>query len=246
MSGTYNHICVFVDRLTKMSHFVPCNSDISARGFAWLFLENVVHAHGILCKVISDRGTQFNSSFTKEFYKMLGVTSNMSTAYHPQMDGQMEWVNRDLIQYLWIFVSYRQDDWHTWLALAEITYNNHKHSATQVSPYFANFGRHPALGPINKGLDRNPSGKEFRETMGKVWKLAQDNLAKAASQMKKNFDKRRQPSTISKGDRVLLDGHNIKTSRPSSKLSDWQYGPFEVLEKIGEVAWKLKLPKGWC
>ena len=245
MSGTYDFIAVFVDCLTKMAHFVPCNSDITARGFARLFLENVVRLHGLPRKVISDCGTQFNSSFTREFYKVLGIEANMTTAYHPQTDGQTERVNRDLLQYLRMFTSYWQDDWHTWLNLAEIAYNNHSHAAIKMSPFYANYGRHPPFGEINKGFGKNQSGVEFSQTMEMVWKLTQDNMKRAASQMKEQFDKCRKSSMVKVGDKVLLEGKNIKMARPSEKLSDRQYGLFEVLEKVGEALWKLKLPKGW-
>jgi transposase InsO family protein len=120
ISEKYDFIAVFVDRLTKMVHYVLCNSNITAQQFACLFLNTVIRAHGILKKVITDRGTQFNSSFTKELFSVLGVEQNMSTAYHPQTDGQMERVNRDLIQYLRLFVNYRQDDWSKWLSIAKI------------------------------------------------------------------------------------------------------------------------------
>jgi transposase InsO family protein len=245
MSGNFDFITVFVDKLTKMVHYVPCNSDITARKFAKIFLDTVVRAHGLPKKVISDRGTQFNSSFTRELFSILGIKANMSTAYHPQTDGQTERVNRDLNQYLRLFVSYRQDDWARWLSLAEIVYNNHAHSSIGMTPFFANYGKHPAFGPINAGLGKNPMGQEFGKTMEMVWEQAKDSLNKASEVMKRKYDGKRKSPSFKIGDMVLLDGTNINTTRPVKKWSERRYGPFKITEKIGEGAWKLHLPKGW-
>lgn len=81
--------------------------------------------------------------------------------------------------------------------------------------------------------------------METVWKLAKDNLVKAAEQMKKHFNKGRKKLLISVGSKVLLEGSNICTNQPSAKLGDCQYGPFKVVEKVGKGAWKLELPPGW-
>ena len=129
--------------------------------------------------------------------------------------------------------------------MAELAYNNHTHSATQLSPYFINYGRHPVFGPINKGSECNPSVEEFGQTIKDVWKLAQSNLEKANERMTRQFGKNRLDSNLKVGDKVLLEGTHLETIRPSKKLSERRYGPFEIIEKVGEAAWKLKIPKGW-
>jgi transposase InsO family protein len=79
----------------------------------------------------------------RELYKLLQVEGNLSTAYHPQMDGQTERVNWEVKKYLRTFINYRQDDWADWLPLAEFAYNNAIHEATGQTPFFLNKGRHP-------------------------------------------------------------------------------------------------------
>src|SRR6266852_4253559 len=86
----------------------------------------------------------------RDLMKLLGIKGNPSTAYHPQTDGQTEWMNQELEQYLRIYVNYQQDDWVEWLALAEFTYNDWEHSTMKCSPFFANYGCHP-----NKGKNQN-------------------------------------------------------------------------------------------
>ncbi len=90
--------------------------------------------------VISDRGSQFVSKFMKELYRLLDITPNASTAWHPQMDGQTKQVNQEIEKYLRIFINYRQDDWTDWLPLAEFAHNNRIHSATGKSPFMVLYG----------------------------------------------------------------------------------------------------------
>ena len=80
------------------------------------------------------------SQFMKDLMKLLGIQGNPSTAYHPQTDGQTEWKNQELEQYLKIYVNFQQDDWAEWLTLAEFAYNDREHSATKCSPFFVNYG----------------------------------------------------------------------------------------------------------
>ena len=98
-------ILVIVDQFSKKAYFLPCNTTITAQGVAMLYQDNVFKEHGLLKKVISDRGPQFVSSFMKELYKKLGIEPNPSTAYHPQTDRQTEWVNQELEEYLRIYVN---------------------------------------------------------------------------------------------------------------------------------------------
>src|SRR5919198_198755 len=102
---------VVVDHLSKRSHFIPMNTTISAVGAAHLFRDHVWKLHGLLQKIISDRGTQFTAEFTQELYRLLGIELAMTTAYHPQADRQTEWVNQELEQYIRLFVGERQDNW---------------------------------------------------------------------------------------------------------------------------------------
>jgi transposase InsO family protein len=113
----YDAIWVVVDRLSKMRHCVPCRTTVDARRLAEMFLKDVVSLHGIPKSIISDRGPQFAAVFWKRLCERLGVDRRLSTAFHPQPDGQTERMNASMEQYLRIFTSHQQDDWVQWLPL---------------------------------------------------------------------------------------------------------------------------------
>jgi len=98
------------DRLSKMIHFVATTEGTSAEGLVRLFRDNVWKLHGLLESVVSDRGPQFVVELMKELNQMLGIKTKLSTAFHPQTNGQTEQMNQELEQYLRLFVEHRQRD----------------------------------------------------------------------------------------------------------------------------------------
>ena len=142
----YDAIFVVCDRFTKQVHIIPTTKETSSLGLARLYRDHVWKLHGLPNTVISDRGPQFAAAFMKELNKILGITTKLSTAYHPQTDGQTERMNQELVQYLRMFIDHRQTDWPEWLAIAEFSYNNKFQSSTRVSPFFANYGYNPCMG----------------------------------------------------------------------------------------------------
>ena len=122
------------------AHFIPTNTTITALRAAKLFLQNVWKLYGLPRSNVSDHSLQFIAEFTRELYRLLGITLSTTTAYHPQADGQTEYVNQELEQYLQVFVNERQDDWDGLLPMAEFQYNNHIHSGTQQTPFFLDSG----------------------------------------------------------------------------------------------------------
>jgi hypothetical protein len=246
-SQGYDTILVVVDRFTKMTHLVPTNKELSSLGTAKIFRDHVFRHHGLPKKVISDRGTQFVSKFMKALYKLIGITGNPSTAYHPQTDGQTERINQEVEQYLRLFVNHRQDDWADWLACAEFAYNNHQQSATTFSPFFLNYGHHPSDIPHLTNTDsRAPAVSEFVSRMQNVRQQAKVALEKAAETMKRYYDRsKRESQNYKPGALVFLEGTNLTTDRPTKKLGDKRYGPFKVLQQIGRSSYKLALPRSW-
>ena len=117
--------------------------------------------------VVSDRGPQFAAGLTKELNRMLGIETRLSTAFYPQMDGQMERMNQELEQYLRFFVDHRQKDWPEWLASAEFVVNNKVHTATKVSPFMANYGRELRMGGDIRRKGKVEKATEFVERMKK-------------------------------------------------------------------------------
>ena len=167
----------------------------------------------------------------------------MSTAYHPQTDGQTERVNQELEQYLWAFVDHRQSNWASLLPLAEFSHNNHAHSATKVSPFFALYGYNPefAVSPPT-AFPKIPEAERRLEELREVQKEAQAALEVAADRMKRYYDHSvRGAPEFKPGDLVWLDARNISLER-ARKLSPRRLGPYKVKRRIGEQNYELELP----
>jgi hypothetical protein len=175
-SQTYNTIVMMVDTKTKAIKLKLVNVTISALGAAVVMRNRVFREEGLPAKVISDRGPQFMSGFVKELYRMLGIEGNSSTAYHLQIDDQIECINREVEKYLQMFVNHRQDDWAVWLPLVEFAYNNTKHKVTGYSAFFLNRGQHPHTLPTDPVNGENLSASEYLEALTKVTKNAEDSL----------------------------------------------------------------------
>jgi len=123
-----------------MAHFISTTEKTTAGELARLFRDNVWKLYGLPESIISDRGPQFAVGVMRELNMMLGIDSKLSTAFHPQTDGQTERMNQELEQYLRMFIDYRQEQWPEWLGTAEFAYNNKVQTSTKVSPFKANAG----------------------------------------------------------------------------------------------------------
>ena len=243
-STGFDAVMVVVDSFTKRAHFIPTFTTLSASGTAGLFIRHVWKDHGLPRKVVSDRGPQFVAEFSRELYKILGIKIAATTAYHPQGDGQTERLNQELEQFLRIFVNQRQDNWSELLPLAEFQYNNHIHSATQHPPFLLDAGRLPRMGfEPDHPPSRVESVNEFTARMKSTLEEAKAALTKSKDDMARYYDRRRTPAPEYKpGDKVYLDASDIKTGRPSRKLSHRRLGPFVIERKVGNGAYRLRLP----
>ncbi|MBW0524753.1 hypothetical protein O181_064468 [Austropuccinia psidii MF-1] len=158
LSKNFDSILVVVDRFSKMEIFIPTYELITALDVAQNFISHVFSKHGLPVSIVSDRGSLFVSTFWTNLCQQLKISRDLSANFHPETDGQTEGVNQILEKYLWTYVSYHQDDWHTWLPLAEFAYNNAEHSSTKKSPFFTIYGRNPNFDSIHISQD-SPSGK---------------------------------------------------------------------------------------
>ncbi|MBW0555344.1 hypothetical protein O181_095059 [Austropuccinia psidii MF-1] len=131
LSTSFNSILVIVERFSKMAVFIPAMSSITSLDLSHLFIKNIFSKHGLPSSIVSDRGSLFVSSFWTNLCQQLKISRDLSTAYHPETDAQAERVNQILEWYLWMYVTYHQDDWNTWLPLAEFSYNTSEHSSTK-------------------------------------------------------------------------------------------------------------------
>ena len=177
---------------------------------------------------------------------MLGIEANPSTAYHPQTNGQTERINMEIEQYLRVFVNYRQTDWPEWLPLATFSYNDKIHSSTGFSPFFLNKGEHPRKGTEPVFEVPNQTAADFVQKMKDIQEEATASIDIAQEQMKRYYDRTKGVSrNYQVGEKVWLEGLNIKTYRPSKKLEDKRYGPFKIKKKVGKSAYLLDLPATW-
>jgi len=171
-------ILVVCNWLSKMMHFVAMTEGTSAEGLARLFQDNMWKLHELPESVVSDRGLQFVAELTKELNRMLEIETRLSTAFHPQTDGQTERINQELKQYLRFFVEHRQKDWPEWLASAEFAVNNKVHTATKVLPFMANYGKELRMGGDIRRRGKVESAMEFVERMKKIHEEAGAALKK--------------------------------------------------------------------
>jgi hypothetical protein len=238
----HNSILVVVNTLTMQAHFIPTTEKITSPKLAELFLAHVWELYGTPEMVISDRGAVFASKFMKGVYDVLGIRMWLSTAYHPQMDGQTERVNQTVEGYLRTYCLLRQHDWAKLLPMAEFAYNNSHHSSIGMSPFFANHGRNPTLTGTPEKASPAPEAKEQSKTILAAQKEALAALTLAKERDKVYFDRKHDEAKIGVGDIVWLSHEHIGTNRPSIKLSHKHLGPFEVEAEIGRNAFQLKLP----
>ena len=237
-------VLVVCDRLSKMTHFVATTEGASAEGLARLFWDNVWKLHRLPESVVSDRGPQFAAELTKELNRMLGIKTKLSTAFHPQTDGQTERMNQELEQYLQFFIEHRQKDWPEWMAAAEFAINNKVYMATKMSPFMANYGREMRMGGDIRRKGKVESAMEFVERMKKVHEEVEVALRKTQEEMKRYVDRgRRETEEWKKGDRVLLRAKDLVfKERPSKKLMERYIGPYAIEEIVSLNVVKLKLP----
>jgi hypothetical protein len=247
-SHGYDAIMNVIDSVTKRAHFIPMHTTITAGGAARLYLRDVWKHHGTPRAVLLDRGPQFIAGFTRKLYKLLGIKLAMSMAYHPQTDGRTERTNQELEGYLRTFTSRRQDDWDELLPLGEYSHNNHVHSLTQQTPFMVDMGRHPCMGfEPQQPRSKLESVNEFADHMAQGLEEAKAALTKVKDKYAMYYNRCREPAPVfTQGDRVWLDGSNIATNRPSSKLSHRHLGPFVVDKRVGQGAYCLILPPQLC
>lgn len=237
-------ILVVVDRMSKYAFYFSCNTEMSAEELADLWVERLGD-FGAPDGIVSDRGSLFTSKFWAAWCYAMKVRRRLSTAFHPQTDGQTERQNQNLEHYLRCYVNERMDDWPLWLAAAQSVYNHKVHTSTGKSPFETVFGR-SGHDLVTQELGEPPeevAAVEWRVTELQVireecTKLLQDARAAQA----KYANAQRLPQLFEVGEKVLLSAKNIKTKRLKKKLDFKWLGPFTVMERVGTQAYKLDLP----
>ena len=246
-SQGHTQIMVVVDRFTKMAHFIGLSENATAKDVADTFLREVWKLHGLPTEIISDMDAKFSGEFWESLCKSLDITRKMSTAYHPQTDGQTERTNQTLEGYLRNVFNYDQNDWYQLLPMAEHAYNNSATNAHGMSPFYANYGFHPQTEWMKEREAQNPGAGLYAHWMQTTHQRAKKALEKTQEDMSKYYDRKaRQQPDIKVGDLVMLNAKNIRTKRRTKKLSPRLHGPFKVLEvKKGELVFKLEISPRW-
>jgi len=230
-----------------MAHFVPTIEKTSAEGLVRLFRDHVWKLHGLPESIISDRGAQFAANLMKELNQILGIETRLSTAFHPQTDGQTEQTNQELEQYLRMFINHRQEQWPEWLGTAEFAYNNKVNTSTKVSPFRANSGRDLRMGFEMKKQEKSEGAREFTERMKRIQEEAQAALKRAQEEIKKQADRKRgETEEYRVGDLVMLSTKDLKwqmEGRRIEKLMERFVGPYKIKRVVLTNAVELELPK---
>jgi len=245
MSKGHDLILVVCNRFSKMSHFVATTEKTTAEGLAKLFRDNVWKLHRLPESMISDRGLQFVAGLTKELNKMLGIKTKLSTAYHPETDGQTERTNQELEQYLRMYVNHRQNNWAEWLATAEFAFNNKVHTATKMSLFQINYGREPRMGFDVRKKEKNEKAEEFVRQMKERHEKARAVLVRSQEEMKRQADRNRKEAKKYRiGDKVLISTKDFSAElmkRATKKLTEKFIEPYVVRKIVSENVMELEL-----
>ena len=238
-SLSYNYILVVVDQFSKEVVFVPCTKEETTYRTAELFRDHVWCQHGLPSTVVSNHGLVFASNFLGELYKLLGIKRKMSTAFHPQTDGQTEWLNREINQYLRTYINDCQTDWAKWIKIAQFVWNNMVSKVTTNSLFGIIQSYSPHMG-VELTETVAPAAKDFAVIFNKVVEASE----KAKLSMKVQVDKHWNPAPDYKvGQQVWLSMDNLHMlNHTSKKLTEKWIGPYEVTW-VTPNAVKLKLCK---
>lgn len=240
-----------IDRFSKYAHFIPLGHPYTATSVAHAFFGEVVRLHGIPSSIVSDRDPVFTSMFWKELFRLSGLKLNLSSAFHPQSDGQSESANRVVGMYLRCLTGDRPHQWLRWLPWAEFCFNTVFQSSLKMAPFQVVYGRPPpALRTYDRGSAGVPAVEQALADRDEFLTEIRDRLVPAQDYAKLYYDDKHRDVAFGVGDWVwvrLL--HHQAASLPGfsrGKLSPKFYGPFQVLDIIGEVAYRLRLPAGAC
>jgi len=247
ISDNCDQLCAIIDRFTKMAHFLPLKKEgKTAADFAVIFAQEIWKYHSLPADIVSDRDSRFTLETWKEFLRLSGIQPRMSTAFHPQTDGQTERLNQTIEAYLRAFANKEQDDWVSLLPMAEFAYNNSTTAGNGMSPFYANYGFHPVATKTASTEPPNPASQIYAHWMHAVHNKSRKGLEEAQERMRRYTDPTRtKPPVYQVGDLVMLNGHNMKMRRPSRKLDHKNHGPFQIEKIVSPLAVRLTLPRKW-
>jgi hypothetical protein len=236
---------VYVERLCKLKHFAASRTTDGATELAAAFVHNVVRLHGVPKTVVSDRDPRITAHYYAELSRLLGITLSMSTARHPETDGQSEREIQTLITALRAFCNDHQDDWDDYLDMLELGFNSATQASTQRSAHELMYGQQPRL-PVDAELGdlvpRVPAAADRATRMKEALTFARGKLIRAQAHQARNADPLRRPLPLKVGDRVLLSTSGLQLRNFTNKLCSRFVGPFQVTAVVNANAYTLALP----
>ncbi|TYK26028.1 pol protein [Cucumis melo var. makuwa] len=239
-------IWVVVDRLTKSAHFVPGKSTYTASKWAQLYMYEIVKLHGVPVSIVSDRDARFTFKFWKGLQTDMGTRLNFSTTFHPQTDGQTERLNQVLEDMLRACALKFPGSWDSHLHLMEFAYNNSFQATIGMAPFEALYGK-CCRSPVCWGEvgEQRLMGPELVQSTNEAIQKIRARMYTAQSRQKSYADMRRKDLEFDVGDKVFLKVapmRGVLRFEKRGKLSPRFVRPFEILERIGQVAYRFSLP----
>jgi hypothetical protein len=235
---------VVVDRLTKFVRLIPTTATATAVDIAQLVCEEVFKHYGMPEVILTDRDPKFTSAFWGEFHKALGCKVALSSAYHPQSDGQTERANRTVEQVLRCWLPASGEGWQHKLWCVEHSLNQAPNASTGFSPFYLMYGYDPVTPPVlgKRDCSKVQSVEDMVTSMSADLQSARQHLLKAQQQQKQQADKHRRQVRFAVGDAVLLSTENVVIKGAAKKFKPRWCGPFTVEAVVSDVAVKLTLP----
>ncbi|KAJ0865931.1 putative nucleotidyltransferase, Ribonuclease H [Helianthus annuus] len=240
-------IMVVVDRFSKMAHFLPCVKTYDASQVAHLYFAEIVRLHDVPKTITSDRDVKFISHFWCTLWKRLGAKLQFSSSHHPQIDGQTEVTNRSLGNLLRSLVGNNPKQWDLVLPRAEFAYNRSNHSSAGRSPFFIVYGRNPFtpldLAPFPELEHFSAEGDEQAAQIKLLHEQVREQIVKHNLQYQTRVNKHRRKVVFNEGDLVWVYLHRDRFPQGRfGKLHPRADGPFCVLKRINDNAYKIDLP----
>jgi len=245
--GGKSVILTVVDRFSKYAHFIALAHPYSAETVARVFFTEIVRLHGVPSSIVSDRDPVFTSSFWQALFALMGTKLQLSSAFHPQSDGQSEAVNKTIGMYLRCLTGDRPRQWLRWLPWAEYVYNTSFHSIIRDTPFRVVYGRDPpAIRSYDHGDCRVAAVAQSVAERDEFLADVRARLLQAQYVAKRSYDRHHRELAFQVGDWVWL---RIRHRSPASiqgsqkgKLRPRFYGPYKVLTVVNKVAYRLQLP----
>ena len=249
-----NATWVFVDRLSRRGHAIPCPHNMDTPALVQLWLTHVFKHHGVPHTIISDRGPQFTSNFWSELWSTLGTGLNIATTNNPQTDGGSERFIKTLIELVSSFAERNPTDWDTYLPAVEFAYNDSMHPETGFTPFEIDIGRNPNT-PIQllmHGFVTRPvlyredhiamDPSEFLLKVADTLKVTREKTRVALAKRKEQMEKGVKLHEYKLHDFVYMK-HPLSGTPAHTSLLPNYVGPFEIIERVGASAYKLRLPE---